>query len=775
MIVEKPIAFNANLTSLFSVGHDNQWQAIQKKIDANLNTSILYLVGHPQQRVAIQAAEQLAGQLGQVNGIENVSAQLKNIPNQQSLIDSYRGFEQQLLTPVFTEYLIQENKQIFDLQFQLLNQLGDQLVGQTIAKDPTLALAHYLNRSPFPSNKLTITPDGYLTLNYQNNHYILVTMKTAEGAFDLNTTKSIVSQLDHLLDSKLESVLTNSSVDYIRTGALFYSYEASEQAQREMQWLGGLSILATLLLIYFAYRRFVTLICTVFLIGISILYGFLGLNLFFDEVNVLSLVFAVTLVGIAADYSFHSLTELQHVPISDFNPLKHIKTSLILSFLTTALGYLLLVAVPIVIFKQIAVFTIFGLFGALITVLLLFPYLHQRINFNENESETKTNNTIFFRINKRHQAILKNWRAYSLLILSLSLLSIVILLKTSFSDDAKSFYQVPAQLLETENKVKKMLGQKLDNQYLLLQAETPQQLLENEEKALVILDKMQAQNVFASYQAVASWLPSVQQQQRNNALLLSSKEQGQFDKLGAMLGDQSITVQPISQHLLPSQWFDSPIGKLFKHLWLQDTIQVNLLDDIQGNLQGNNTYYSMIKFAGIREVNALSQGLNKLENATFVDKLADTEAELGTFRLVLAYIFMTACLAGLVIFYFRYGFKKACYGVAVPASAFAISLAISAISQGNLTLFNLAAGLVILALGLDYSIFYAEHGFSTLITKTTLMSALSSIFVFAILSFSSTPAIASFGQTVFLGIVLTFISAPIITKISAKRGRNVSK
>lgn len=87
MIVEKPIAFNANLTSLFSVGHDNQWQAIQKKIDANLNTSILYLVGHPQQRVAIQAAEQLAGQLGQVNGIENVSAQLKNIPNQQSLID----------------------------------------------------------------------------------------------------------------------------------------------------------------------------------------------------------------------------------------------------------------------------------------------------------------------------------------------------------------------------------------------------------------------------------------------------------------------------------------------------------------------------------------------------------------------------------------------------------------------------------------------------------------------------------------------------------------
>lgn len=765
MIIEKPITFNANLTSLFSVEHDNQWQAIQKKIDANLNTSLLYLVGHPQQEIAIQAAEQLAEQLAQINGIENVSSQLKNIPNQQSLIDSYRGFEQQLLTPVFRDYLHQDHKQIFDLQFQLLNQLGDQIVGQTIALDPTLALAHYLNRSPFPANKLTLTPDGYLTLHYQKNHYVLVTMKTAEGAFDLNTTKSIVSQLDHLVESKLKQGSSNNSVDYIRTGAIFYSYEASEQAQKEMQWLGGLSILATLLLIYFAYRRFVSLFCTVFLIGISIFYGFLGLNFFFNEVNVLSLVFAVTLVGIAADYSFHSLTELQHVPISDLNPLKHIKTSLILSFLTTALGYLLLVAVPIVIFKQIAVFTIFGLFGALITVLLVFPYLHQRINFGKTTIQHQSNNSghqkssFFDRLNRNHRMLLTHWRGYSLMALIVAFLAAVVLFKTVFSDNAKSFYQVPAHLLDTENKVKRMLGQKLDNQYLLLQAETPQKLLENEEEALAILNKLQAQNVFASYQAVASWLPSVKQQQVNNAMLISAAEQGQFNKLGDILGGAKVVVQPSSQFLLPNQWFNTPIGKLFKHLWLQN----------------NNHYYAIIKFAGIRDVATLTHAFGNLNNATFVDKLADTEAELGTFRLVLAYIFFAACLAALIIFCVRYGIKKAFVGVAVPASAFAIALAISALLQGNLTLFNLASGLVILALGLDYSIFYAEHGFSTLITKTTLMSALSSIFVFAILSFSSTPAIASFGQTVFLGIVLTFVSAPIITKILGKRGLNANK
>ena len=208
-------------------------------------------------------------------------------------------------------------------------------------------------------------------------------MKTAEGAFNLNTAKAIVTKLDHL--KKLQDV------EYIRTGAIFYSYEASEQAQKEMQWLGGLSILATLLLIYFAYRRFLTLVCTIFLISISIVYGFLGLNVFFDEVNILSIVFAITLIGIAADYSFHSLTELQKILPTTINPLKNVTSSLVLSFLTTALGYLLLVVVPIALFKQIAVFTIFGLLGALLTVLLVFPYLHQKFNFQSDNGHVQNN------------------------------------------------------------------------------------------------------------------------------------------------------------------------------------------------------------------------------------------------------------------------------------------------------------------------------------------------------------------------------------------------
>ena len=63
-------------------------------------------------------------------------------------------------------------------------------------------------------------------------------------------------------------------------------------------------------------------------------------------------------------------------------------------------------------------------------------------------------------INKKHQAMLKNWQNYIYLLIMLLALSITALTKIPFSDNAKSFYQVPQHLFENENKVKSMLGTK---------------------------------------------------------------------------------------------------------------------------------------------------------------------------------------------------------------------------------------------------------------------------------------------------------------------------
>ncbi len=747
LLISSPLTINANLTSLFSQSTDETWQTAQQKINAGANTKQLYLIGHKDLSVAAKAVAAFVTQARKIDGIDHVVGKLDVIPDQSMMIDSYKGFEQQLLSEPFKEALLSgDDNRVFQLQFDLINQIGDQLVAKTFATDSSLSFANYLNRSPFPQNKIVLSNDGYLTLTYQNITYILVTLSTSEGALNVNVAKSIVASLDNI------SLIDN--VDYVRTGAIFYSDEASRTAQSEMQWLGGLSIVATLLLIFLSYRRFSIILVTFTLIAISGLYGLLGLNLFFKEVNILTMIFAITLVGIAVDYSFHSFTELQYRDRKERSPLSSIKMSLILSFLTTTLGYTLLVVVPIELFKQIAVFTIFGLFGALTTVLLLYPYLHQKFDFSREKSPA-----LYKKVNDSHQRLLSTIRPHVLAPILLTTFTIVTLLNVifvSFSDNPKTFYQVSSTLESNESRVKSILGQKFDNQYLLVKGESIQAVLEHEELILPTLNSLVKTGVIGSYQAISSWLPSIKKQQTNNELLVAAADSGKFAKLAQITGLSEIKVQQATVFLTPKMWFETSLGKSFKHLIIED----------------QRNAYSVIRFSSITDVKALSSVLSSLDSATFVDTLADAERDLSEFRQVLLIVFAVAFGVAFVVFTVRYGWVMALSGVLVPVIAFSIAILVSSLIQNNINLFNVAAGLVILALGLDYSVFYAEHGFSESITQTTLMSALSSIFVFAMLGFSSTPAIAHFGQTVFIGIILTFLCSPIITYLSKKRGQD---
>jgi predicted exporter len=86
---------------------------------------------------------------------------------------------------------------------------------------------------------------------------------------------------------------------------------------------------------------------------------------------------------------------------------------------------------------------------------------------------------------------------------------------------------------------------------------------------------------------------------------------------------------------------------------------------------------------------------------------------------------------------------------------------LSYLVQGPLNLFNVLAMMLILALAIDYLIFYQYRGTNPSNVLAISLSALSSLFVFGVLIFSNTPAVYSFGLTVMLGIVSIFILAPL--------------
>ena len=90
------------------------------------------------------------------------------------------------------------------------------------------------------------------------------------------------------------------------------------------------------------------------------------------------------------------------------------------------------------------------------------------------------------------------------------------------------------------------------------------------------------------------------------------------------------------------------------------------------------------------------------------------------------------------------------------------SLCLSQSILGSLNLFNLLGGILIFALGVDYSFFYYFNRADNLLTaKAIEISTLTTISSFGVMALSSTPAVEAFGLTVLFGIITTWLVVPL--------------
>lgn len=732
-----PLKLNADLLSLFDSPSVSYIDDISKKIEAqNLNKQII-LVGSDSIDEAVEKATELTAKLNSLTLIESAISKFPSAPSLENIIKDYLPYRHNFLSNEFRTVLSKKNSDdIFSYQFSLLNQIANPAVSLTIEKDPTLSMADFFSRTLISNNGLSMY-ENHLVAKYQKKHYILVSFSPYKGDLNIDTTQS--------LTDSIREFTQNNTVEYIYTGSVFYTSEASKIGQQEMLLYGGISILATLMLIVLAYRSLVALIATATLIFISFLYGYLALSVFYHQLSIIALVFSVTLIGIAADYSFHALTELKYSALHNRlkSPLSNIYSSLTMSYLTTGAGYALLLLAPFTLFQQIAIFTLSGLFGALITVLLCYPFLSSFIG-EKSQIDSLTS------INKMHnfqKALVSFTCRFWKIILFLFLLSLLSIAIKHTPENVREYYTPEKNLKSMENKIKNILKAPWENQYILVEGTTQQQVLQDEELLVKELRSLIDAGTLAEYSAISTWLPSSKRQLNNFNLIKNTFDSGGFSTLQQKLPtanwDQKI--EPL--FLQPNSWFTSHLGKLFKQQWITD----------------NERYYSYVRLAGIKNLHAIELLCESLENIHLIDKAQKISNQMNQFKNHLVFILIAAFTAALLVFSWRYGIKTASLGLLTPLFSLIFALMLSYIIQQQLNIFNFIAGILILALGLDYSVFYAEHGFNKKITLTTLMSALSSTFVFAILIFSSMPAIRSFGITVFIGISLTFLFSPIVT------------
>ncbi|MDN3377548.1 MULTISPECIES: MMPL family transporter [unclassified Pseudoalteromonas] len=744
----KSFTIVADLNQIFNVEQEPEIQLVSEQLEQQQLRQHLLLVGHQDKTTAINYALRAAESLNAIAGIA-VKVKFDALPQLDSIVRDYLNYPHAFISEQY-RYLLQANdsQSLFNYQFSLLNEMASPWVAATLEKDKTLALADFFNQQSLPSAKLK-NHDGFLiaTKNEpvgQTRYYVLVNFMSNGTGLDLNVAKKIAANVTSL---KKQALTQDTGVDYLATGAAFFTASASSSAQNEMTVFGAISVFATLLLIMIIYRSALSVFCTLFVVSVSMIYGYTALRLLFTEVNVLTLVFAVTLIGIAADYSFHALSELRFSKPKVANPLHTIRSSLLLSFLTTTAGYLILVFTPLILFKQIAVFTMAGLLGTLLCVLLLYPSLVVL----KAKSAMQVPNFISG-LHNLQQVWLNNKLAmrWQLLFIIVGLFGLTFL---DNDDDPRHFYKVPDDLITQQQTISDLLAAQWDSSYLLIAGENEQQVLRQMEQLLPRLEQLQANKEITAYSSISQWLPSISMQKSNQQLLSDAVNRGDFTQLNSVLGF-NLAARPLDeyQQLDFATWQNTKVAPLFTNQWLQ----------IQ------HRYYSVIKLKSLQNTSTVKSLANTYTDVFFIDKVAGISEQIGQFRLQLIFIYALALTMAMAIFWLRYGLLNAFVAVTRPLIAVLVALILSTWFYGSLTVFNYVAGILILALGLDYCIFYAEHGLCKKITLTTCVSALSSLFVFAILIVSSTPAVSQFGFTVFIGVVVVFLISPRLALVSKR-------
>lgn len=671
-----------------------------------------------------------------VHDVANVSVAPLTEPSLTDIADFYIPFRHNFLTSSYLEHL--DNSQaLAQLATKQIIQVANPFVSETIATAPRLNLAEYLQVTL--SNLADVEFDqGVAFVNVQGQRYLLSRLQVTLDGLDLNTSVDISAKLQQLFND----IRNAEKVELIYSGILFHTAESTRQAKTEISTFGVLSLVAVLLLIWSAFRSMLPLWSAVLVLSIASAYGFIAILLFFQSLHLLTLVFAITLIGVVIDYCFHALVyadrqkNLQQDQKS--NPLTK---PLVLGFITTAIGYFILVFSPLSLLSQVAVFMIFGLFGALITVLALLPQLK---GFNKITSSASA-----VAFSQQGVNVFSNLVRYKKMIISLlvfSLVSLAVLAPIKFDDDVRLLNSSPKWLIEQEISVAKALNYH-HSQRLIIKAKTAQAMLEIQEQ---VIDRVLASQANIRVKGINKLLPSIKRQQQHHALLAKADEQGHFQAVLALSG------------------LDDPINT-FKPLTFQDFLQ----GPLAAIGESYTAYYDTgngLEYASWLE---LSQAPLSAENLLWLaenphvslyDTASDVSDALGQYRQGILWLLASAFMVVVVILFAKYGLKAGALSAIATIGSALLALTLSQLFSSHLNIFNLLAVLLIIALAIDYVIFYQEHGLQVKTFLAISLSALSSAAVFGILVFSATPAVSSFGLTVMIGIVSIFILAPIATK-----------
>lgn len=615
------------------------------------------------------------------NSLDKNSFEIQNFDSSK-MIEDYQKHYKTLLS----------NKTSMKLERHNYDEVVNEAFGRLY--DPFGFMLLPLNQDPFMlfTDYIQSLGDGDLNyINYNDKYYKILTLKVKN---DTALSPDILNKkVKNLVD--LQTNLSNDDVQIYLTGAPVHSYYASSKSMKEINIICILSSLFVIGLCYFYFRNLKLLIPIGISLGLGILSGYILTSIIFPSIHVLTFVFSTTLIGICIDYSLHYFIE---------KDLSKIFKSLTVSMLTTVSAFGVLLFSGVELLRQIAVFTMTGLFSVYSIVVLFYPLLNLEYKSKE----------INFTVCEKFKKV------FAVIILLIAVGGMFFL---KFDDNIKNMYVPSKKLLSAEQLFNNITGGNKKTSFAVVKGRDTQDMLQKEEWIARNLQGFK-------YQALSKFIPSKKQQMKNFELR-KDLYKNSLEKYATFLSKNDI--QNLLKESAPKDFIQYQQKSLFSDFLIADNTSVMVLYDFN-------------------RPEIITQN-----GGQYVDVQNDVSARIKECRL--------ACLKMLLpVFILLFGILSVIYRPrtaakiltpSILAGAFAIGLL--SICQQEINLFHVLAIFLIIGFGLDYSVFRAGGVKNS--SDAVLLSCATSVFSFILLAFTSFKLISSLGFVLSAGLIVSYLSS----------------
>lgn len=607
-----------------------------------------------------------------------------------------------------------------------------------LEEDPYLlsqsAQDRMLSMTPMASSHLTLR-DDMLTVQDSGRTYVFINAELSKDASAFASGDHILGILDDTIE-ELQEEFPNLRVE--KSGVPFHSYSSSKQAQVEIGWISGISTAAVLLLLLLVFRSAVPIVTTLSSIAVAILAAMGATLATFHEIHVFTFIFGTSVIGVSIDYALHHFADKE----------AQVK-SMLLGFMTTELSYIALMIVDFPILRQMAFFSMVGLASALLSVLLVFPFVSERLR-NEQKFSLKVAQVILAGYSKLER--IPKIARYIIFVMAAGAL-IPGIVQLNVQTDIRSMYTVAPELGASEMKVAKWMNSGIAPTYFIVSGNSVEEVLQKEETLTEKLREAERDSLLKSHLAFSEFSPSSAKRTALDSLLsralpLRYKDLCKQIKIHPVKNPGKTLFSAVEMDENTAEFEDLPeqLSSVRDMLWI-------------GEISGK--YYSAVLPMHASEMFNPKDYADPSNGIYAVNKIQEVNAALTELSLTALSLVAFAYFAVCFILSFVFSWRNSLRIVRAPVLGCFFTLSMFGYLQIPVNFFAITGLILVLGIGIDYALFFKDaqnHADSTALA--VMLSAATTLISFGTLSFSGFAPVSVLGLAVLLGISACFLLSP---------------